>query len=118
DGDTPKQILRQGHAASAQNHPHIFTIYEVGEDDGQPYIAMEYIPEETLSHRIPPKGLPTELVLDFGAQVAGAVDNAHSQGILHRDLKSANVRMTSSGQLKVLDFGLAMSIKEASLEGV
>jgi eukaryotic-like serine/threonine-protein kinase len=90
----------------------------VGEVDGQPYIAMEYIAGETLSHRIPPNGLPTELVLDFDAQVADALDHAHSQGILHRDLKSANVRMTSSGQLKVLDFGLAMSIKEASLEGV
>ena len=118
DGESRKQILREARAASALNHPHICTIYEVGDVDGQPYIAMEYIAGETLSHRIPPNGLPTELVLDFGAQVADALDHAHSQGILHRDLKSANVRMTSSGQLKVLDFGLAMSIKEASLEGV
>jgi len=118
DGESRKQILREARAASALNHAHICTIYEVGEVDGQPYIAMEYIAGETLSRRIPPNGLPTELVLDLGAQVADAMDHAHSQGILHRDLKSANVRMTSSGQLKVLDFGLAMSIKEASLEGV
>src|SRR2546429_4108416 len=118
DGESRKQILREARAASALNHPHICTIYEVGEADGQPYIAMEYIAGDSLSHRIPLNGLPTELVLDFGAQVADALDHAHSKGILHRDLKSANVRMTLSGQLKVLDFGLAMSIKEASLEGV
>jgi Tol biopolymer transport system component len=117
DAESRKQILREARAASALNHAHICTIYEVGEVDGQPYIAMEYVAGETLSRRIPPNGLPTELVLDLGAQVADAMDHAHSQGILHRDLKSANVRMTSSGQLKVLDFGLAMNIKEASLDG-
>ena len=117
DGESRKQILREARAASALNHAHICTIYEVGEVDGQPYIAMEYLAGETLSRRIPPNGLPTELVLDLGAQVADAMDHAHSQGILHRDLKSANVRMTSSGQLKVLDFGLAMNVKEVSLEG-
>jgi eukaryotic-like serine/threonine-protein kinase len=118
DAESREQILREARAASALNHAHICTIYEVGEVDGQPYIAMEYLAGETLSRRIPPNGLPTELVLDFGAQVADAMDHAHTQGILHRDLKSANVRMTSSGQLKVLDFGLAMHIKDASFEGV
>lgn len=118
DVESRELVLREARAASALNHPHICTIYEVGEVDGQPYIAMEYLAGETLSRRIPPSGLPTESVLDLGAQVADAMDHAHAQGILHRDLKSANVRMTSSGQLKVLDFGLAMSIKEASLEGI
>ena len=117
DAESRQRILREARAASALNHPHICTIYEVGEFDGQPYIAMEYIAGETLNRRIPANGLPTESVLDLGAQVADAVEHAHTQGILHRDLKSANVRITSSGQLKVLDFGLAMTFKEASLEG-
>lgn len=118
DAESRERVLREARAASALNHPHICTIYEVGEVDGQPYIAMEYLAGETLSRRIPPSGLSTESVLDLGAQVADAMDHAHTQGILHRDLKSANVRMNSSGQLKVLDFGLAMNIKETSLEGV
>jgi len=104
-----ERILREARAASALNHPHICTIYEVGEAESQPYIAMEYIAGETLSRRIPPIGMPTEMVLDLGAQIADAMNHAHSHGILHRDLKSANVRMTSSGQLKVLDFGLAIN---------
>jgi len=112
------RILREARAASALNHPNICTIYEVGEVDGQPYIAMEYVPGETLSKRIPAEGLPTESVLDLGAQIADALDHAHTNGILHRDLKSPNVRVTAGGQLKVLDFGLAMSIKDSAFEGV
>jgi len=112
------RILREARAASALNHPNICTIYEVGEVDGQPYIAMEYVPGETLSKRIPAEGLPTESVLDLGTQIADALDHAHSNGILHRDLKSPNVRVTAAGQLKVLDFGLAMSIKDSAFEGV
>lgn len=118
DKEARARVLREARAASALNHPHICTIYEVGEYEGQPFIAMEYLAGETLSRRIPANGLPTESVLDLGAQVADALDHAHTQGILHRDLKSANVRMTSSGQLKVLDFGLALNIKDASFEGV
>jgi eukaryotic-like serine/threonine-protein kinase len=112
------RILREARAASALNHPNICTIYEVGEVDGQPYIAMEYVPGETLSKRIPAEGLTTESVLDFGAQIADALDHAHTHGILHRDLKSPNIRVTAAGQLKVLDFGLAMSIKDSTFEGV
>jgi serine/threonine protein kinase len=118
NAESRELLLREARAASALNHPHICTIYEVGEVDGQPYIAMEYLAGETLSRRIPPNGMPAESVLDLGAQVADAMDHAHTQGILHRDLKSANVRMSSSGQLKVLDFGLAMNMKDASFEGV
>jgi Tol biopolymer transport system component/serine/threonine protein kinase len=116
--DARSRILREARAASALNHPNICTIYEVGEVDGQPYIAMEYVPGETLSKRIPAEGLPTESVLDLGSQIADALDHAHSNGILHRDLKSPNVRVTAAGQLKVLDFGLAMSIKDSAFEGV
>jgi Tol biopolymer transport system component len=112
------RLVREARAASALNHPNICTIYEVGEVDGQPYIAMEYVPGETLSRRIPEEGLTTESVLDFGAQIADALDHAHTHGILHRDLKSPNIRVTPAGQLKVLDFGLAMSIKDSTFEGV
>ena len=118
DEDVRARLLREARAASALNHPHICTIYEVGEFDDQPYIAMEYIPGETLNRRIPPNGMPTESVLDLGAQIADAMDHAHTHGILHRDLKSANVRMTSTGQLKVLDFGLALNMKDEFFEGV
>jgi Tol biopolymer transport system component len=112
------RLVREARAASALNHPNICTIYEVGEVEGQPYIAMEYVPGETLSRRIPEEGLTTESVLDFGAQIADALDHAHTHGILHRDLKSPNIRVTPAGQLKVLDFGLAMSIKDSTFEGV
>jgi eukaryotic-like serine/threonine-protein kinase len=112
DAEARSLVLREARAASALNHPHICTIYEVGEVEGQPYIAMEYIAGETLSRRIPPTGMPTESVLDFGAQIADALDHAHTHGILHRDLKSSNVRMTASGQVKVLDFGLAVNTKD------
>ena len=118
DKEARERVLREARAASALNHPHICTVYEVGEVEGQPYIAMEYIAGETLSKRIPSKGMPSESVLDLGAQIADALEHAHTRGILHRDLKSANIRITPTGQLKVLDFGLALKIKETSFEGV
>ena len=111
------KLLAEARAASALSHPHICTIYEVGDWDGQPYIAMEYLGGAPLNERIPAGGLPSETVLQYGAQIAGALECAHAHGVLHRDLKSANVRMSTSGQLKVLDFGLAMSFKESELEG-
>ncbi len=118
DDDARARILREARAASALNHPHICTIYEVGEFQGQPYIAMEFVGGESLSRSIPPQGLPPETVLDFGLQIADALECAHTKGILHRDLKTANVRLTQDGQLKVLDFGLALNIKDASIEGM
>jgi serine/threonine protein kinase len=118
DVEARGRILREARAASALNHPNICTIYEVGEVEWQSYIAMEYIAGETLSQRIPHNGLPTESVLDLGAQIADALEHAHSHGILHRDLKSPNVRVTSAGQLKVLDFGLAVNLKDTSMEGL
>ena len=111
------KLLAEARAASALNHPNICTIYEVGEYEGQPYIAMEYLAGPPLHERIPDGGLPTETALEYGAQIASALDHAHSQGVLHRDLKSSNVRLAASGQVKVLDFGLAISFKESALEG-
>ncbi|MGB9434460.1 MAG: serine/threonine-protein kinase, partial [Candidatus Acidiferrum sp.] len=109
--------LAEARAASGLNHPNICTIYEVGEYEGQPYIAMEYLAGRPLNECIPDDGLPTETVLEYGAQIASALEHAHTHGVLHRDLKSANVRQSGSGQVKVLDFGLAISLKDASLEG-
>jgi len=105
--------LAEARAASALNHPNICTIYEVGEYEDQPYIAMEYLRGRSLNESIPDDGLPTETVLEYGAQIASALDYAHAHGVLHRDLKSANVRQCGSGQVKVLDFGLAAVAKDA-----
>lgn len=115
--DLRAKWLAEARAASALNHPNICTIYEVGEFDGQPYIAMEYLAGRTLNECIPEDGLPTETVLEYGAQIASALECAHTHGVLHRDLKSANVRQSGSGQVKVLDFGLATSLKDQPLEG-
>jgi eukaryotic-like serine/threonine-protein kinase len=109
--------LTEARAASALNHPHICTIYEVGECEGQPYIAMEYLSGRSLNACIPEDGLPVETVLEYGAQIASALEHAHTHGVLHRDLKSANVRQSESGQVKVLDFGLAATFKDKPLEG-
>jgi eukaryotic-like serine/threonine-protein kinase len=105
--------LAEARAASGLNHPNICTIYEVGECEGQPYIAMEYLRGRSLNASIPDDGLPTEMVLQYGAQIASALEYAHTHGVLHRDLKSANVRQSGSGQVKVLDFGLAAAVKDA-----
>jgi len=105
--------LAEARAASALNHPNICTIYEVGEYEGQPYIAMEFLRGRSLNASIPDDGLPTETVLEYGAQIASALEYAHTHGVLHRDLKSANVRQSGAGQVKVLDFGLAAVAKDA-----
>ena len=109
--------LQEARAASALNHPNICTIFEVGEFEGQPYIAMEYLAGKPLNACIPDDGLPTETVLEYGAQIASALEHAHTHGVLHRDLKSGNVRQSAGGQLKVLDFGLAATLKESAIEG-
>jgi Tol biopolymer transport system component/tRNA A-37 threonylcarbamoyl transferase component Bud32 len=115
--DLREKWLQEARAASALNHPNICTIFEVGEFEGQPYIAMEYLAGKPLNACIPDDGLPTETVLEYGAQIASALEHAHTNGVLHRDLKSANVRQSASGQLKVLDFGLAATLKESTIEG-
>jgi eukaryotic-like serine/threonine-protein kinase len=109
--------VAEARAASALNHPNICTIYEVGEYEGQPYIAMEYLAGKTLNAIIPDDGLPSETVLEYGAQIASALEHAHTHGVLHRDLKTANVRQCGSGEVKVLDFGLAANLKGAPIEG-
>jgi serine/threonine-protein kinase len=105
-----ERILQEARAISALNHPNICTVYEVGEADGKPYIAMEYVEGRPLSLEIPYTGMSLEQVERYGMQLADALAHAHSRGVIHRDLKAANVIITPSGRLKILDFGLSRRI--------
>jgi len=107
-----KQILREARSASALNDPHICTVYEVAEADGYHFIVMELVEGKPLNSLIPPGGLRPELTVRYGAQIAAALAHAHDHAIIHRDIKTANVVIAPSGQVKVLDFGLAKIYSE------
>jgi TolB-like protein/predicted Ser/Thr protein kinase len=115
DPSARARLLREARTASKLNHPHICTIHEVGEADGQAYIAMELVEGQPLSARLAGGALPVEQVLRYGLQLADAVAHAHQRGIIHRDLKSANVIITPEGRAKVLDFGLAKRLSSEDL---
>src|SRR5437660_2340277 len=117
DSSASQHLLQEARTSSSLSHPNICTIHDVGETDGELYIVMELIEGKSLRELSADAGLPPESVLRYGAQTASALARAHDRGIVHRDLKTANIVVTPDGLVKVLDFGLAKQVGSGIFEG-
>ena len=117
DSSASQRLLHEARTSSALSHPNICTIHEVGETDGELYIVMELVEGKSLHAMSANAGLPPESVLRYGVQIAGALARAHDRGIVHRDLKTANIVITADGLAKVLDFGLAKEVGSSVFDG-
>src|SRR5262249_43499747 len=101
-----RRFEQEARAVSRLHHPHICTLFDIGEEDGTSFLVMEYLQGETLASRLSGGALPLDQVLRFGIEIADALDHAHRRGIVHRDLKPSNIMLTAEGS-KLVDFGLA-----------
>src|SRR5262245_32791992 len=113
--ESRRRFVQEARAASGLNHPHIITIYDIGQDEGVDFIAMEYVPGQSLARLIGRPGTSCEDTLTRAIQIADALAAAHAAGIVHRDLKPGNIMVSDKGAVKVLDFGLAKLTKPAHL---